>query len=77
MNGEAEWWEMAETEDAEYVVYRTGYPRVPAPLEYLEAKKWDAYVQGVPDNKCEFISRGHTLTEAINLTKLANEGNEQ
>lgn len=62
---------------AEYVVYRTGYPKDPKPVEYIEAKRWDDYLRNTHDTKCEFISRGHTLVEAINLTKLANEGVEE
>lgn len=65
-------WMYAGEDDTEYVVYRTGFPS--GALEYLKETQWDNYVIGVPDHRCEFISRGHTLTEAINLTKLANEG---
>lgn len=74
---EKKWYGMPSPEDAEYVVYRTGYPRSSAPLEYLEANRWDVYIEETPDTKCVFISRGHTLVEAINLTKLANEGVEE
>ena len=59
-------------DDTEYVVYRTGFPS--GSLEYIKGRDWDDYVKGVPDHKCEFISRGHTRVDAINLTMLANEG---
>lgn len=64
-------------DDTEYVVYRTGYPKTPKPVEYIEGKRWDLYLHQTPETKCVFISRGHTLVEAINLTKLANEGAEE
>ncbi len=68
----SEAWMHEGADDTEYVVYRTGYPREPAPLEYLPAKQWDNYIKGVPDTRCVEVSRGHTIVEAINLTKLAN-----
>jgi hypothetical protein len=56
-----------------YVIYRTGYPQQNPPLEYLEETEWDRYVVHYPKHKCEELSRGHTIVEAINLTMLANE----
>ena len=70
-------WMYEGADDTEYVVYRTGYPQEPAPLGYLPARQWDNYIKGVLDTKCVEISRGHTLSEAINLTKLANEGEDE
>lgn len=73
-----EWWRMPEgDDDSEYVVFRLGYPREPAPLEYMEVNRWDEYVKGVPDTKCVELSRGHTKAEAKNLTMLANSGEEK
>ena len=66
-------WMHAGADDTEYVVYRTGFET----LEYLPARQWDNYIKGVPDTKCLEISRGHTITEAINLTMLANSGDEK
>lgn len=59
--------------DRKFVVYRTGYPNETPPLEYIEQDKWDNYLLGTPETRCVEISRGHTITEAINLTELANE----
>ena len=59
----------------EYVIYRTGFPS--KTLEYIKGSDWDKYVRDTPDTKCEFISRGLTISEAINLTMLANEGVEK
>lgn len=61
-------------DEAEYVIYRTGYAR--RLLEYIRDITWDSYVQETPNTKCEFVSRGHTLVDAINLTELANEPKE-
>jgi hypothetical protein len=58
----------------EYVIYRTGFPS--KTLEYIKGSDWDNYVLDVPDNRCELVSRGHTITEAINLTELAHEPKE-
>ena len=62
-------------QETEYVIYRTGFPS--GSLEWIKGSDWDNYVIGVPDNKCELISRGHTLVEAINLTELAHELKEE
>ena len=59
-----------DEDDTAYVVYRTGFPS--RTLEYIKEKDWDNYTIGVPDHRCELISRKHTLVEAINLTMLAN-----
>jgi hypothetical protein len=56
----------------EYVIYRSGYGE----LCYLPAKEWDRYVRDTSDTVCVEISRGHTISEAINLTVLANEQQE-
>lgn len=68
-------WLHEGADDTEFVVYRTGYPN--GPLEYLPAMQWDNYVKGVPNTRCLEISRGHTITEAVNLTMLANSGDEK
>ncbi len=60
--------------DDDFVVYRTGWAR--KQLDYVRGKEWDEYVEATPKTLCEFISRGHTLVEAINLTKLANQQKE-
>lgn len=52
----------------EWVIFRTSDGEV----GWIRGDTWDDYVVNVPDTKCEFLSRGHTLTEAINLTMLAN-----
>jgi len=58
--------------DDDFVVYRTL-----GELEWIREKAWDDYVRETPDTVCVEVSRGHTVTEAINLTKLANEGDER
>jgi hypothetical protein len=59
-------------DNTEYVIYRSGYGE----LCYLPAKEWRRYVRDTPDTVCVEISRGHTISEAINLTVLANEQQE-
>lgn len=62
-------------DEAKYVIYRTGFPS--KTLEYIKETDWDNYVLGVPDNKCELVLRGLTITDAINLTELAHEPKEE
>ena len=62
-------------DEAMYVIYRTGFDG--RTLEFIKASDWDNYVLDYPETKCEFISRGHTITEAINLTELAHEPKEE
>ena len=53
-----------------YVIYRT----ILGDLDYLHERKWDAYVAERGDRMVAAeVSRGHTMVEAINLTKLGNE----
>lgn len=58
--------------DIEYVIYRSGYGE----LCYLPTKDWRSYVRDTPDTVCVEISRGHTISDAVNLTMLANEQQE-
>lgn len=60
--------------DDDFVIYREGYAG--RKLEYISARVWDKYVQETPNTNCEFVSRGHSISEAINLTMLANEQKE-
>jgi hypothetical protein len=57
----------------EYVVYRT----VLDDLDWVKAKSWDLWCDRDPNRMMREVSRGHTLTEAMNLTKLANEQQEK
>lgn len=53
-----------------YVIYRT----VLGDLDYMHERTWDAYVSERGDRVvASEVSRGHTMVEAINLTKLGNE----
>ena len=58
-------------DEAKYVVYRTLNE-----LEWIRDKTWDDYVRDTPNTVCVEVSRGHTITEAMNLTKLVNEQQE-
>jgi len=60
--------------DDDFVIYRTGYAN--RELEYIRGRIWDEYLRETPDTNCEFVSRGHTISEAVNLTMLAREPKE-
>jgi hypothetical protein len=56
--------------NGKYVIYRT----VLGDLDYLHERTWDAYVSERDGRMVAMeVSRGHTMVEAINLTKLGNE----
>jgi hypothetical protein len=51
-----------------YVIYRMD------DLDYMHERTWDAYVAERDGRMVAMeVSRGHTMVEAINLTKLGNE----
>lgn len=56
--------------DNDFVIYREGYAG--KKLEWIREKTWDDYFRDTPNTVCVEVSRGHTITEAINLTMLAN-----
>ena len=60
--------------------YREGkcviYRALDGGLAWLAEESWDGWCDAVPARQQREASRGHTLTEAINLTKLANEQQE-
>jgi hypothetical protein len=60
--------EEAESMD-KWVIYRT----VLGDLDYLHERKWDGWCDDQPERMVREVSRGHTLVEAINLTKLGGE----
>lgn len=55
-----------------YVVYRT----VLDDLDYVKEKNWDLWCDRDPNRMVREVSRGLTITEAMNLTKLVNEQQE-
>jgi hypothetical protein len=56
-------------DNTEYVIYRNGYGE----FMYLPTKDWRRYVRDTSDTVCVEISRGHTISEAINLTMLVTK----
>lgn len=60
--------------DDDFVIYREGYAG--RKLEYIRARIWDEYLRETPNTNCEFISRGHSFSEAVNLTMLVNQQKE-
>jgi hypothetical protein len=56
----------------EYVVFRTESGE----LEWVKAKTWDSYVLQTTKAMKREVSRGHSISEAYNLTVLANKQRE-
>ena len=62
--------EEAESIGGEYVIFRT----MRGELDWVRQSWWDDYKFRRGDRlTATEVSRGHTLTEALNLTKLGNE----
>ena len=59
-----------EAEQTEFVIFRT----MRGELDWVRQSWWDDYKARRGDRLTAVeVSRGHTLVEAINLTKLGNE----
>lgn len=58
-------------DDAEWVIFRTGDTN--KQVKWVRGETWDMFVVEVPYHTCEFISRGHTIEEAMRLVGLAKE----
>lgn len=58
-----------DDEVTKWVIYRTAYGE----LDYAREGVWDIYVKGRDRLIMAEVSRGHTLTEAINMIKLGSE----
>jgi len=52
-----------------YVVYRTFL----GDLDFMREDQWDKWRSAVNARTVDEVSRGHTITEARNLTQLANK----
>ena len=52
-----------------YVVYRTFL----GDLDFLREGQWDKWRSEVNARTVDEVSRGHTITEALNLTQLVNK----